>query len=454
MGAASVQLLFVCRCYFNKRLARYGLEYYLCFKSLASHFHRWSCSPSRRCGGGVEAMDKSSSSGKAALEDPRGLMEGAAVLRGAEAADVDTQRKSSSSRSSRKSFRLDYRLEEEVTKSCRDKHGRWTNPWPTWKFPSYSTLLRFLLLDKNNSNVPTSKEVLDAELPVLEPYFLHSADPTEPSPGLRVTWLGHASVLVEIDGVNVLTDPIFSQRASPLQFMGPKRYRGPPCTVEQLPRIDAVVISHSHYDHLDVGSVTSLNARFGGELRWFVPLGLMDWLVKMGCENVMELDWWEENCIPGHDDVTFVCTPSQHWSKRSALDDNKTLWGSWSVLGPDHRFFFAGDTGYCPTFQEIGRRFGPFDLAAIPIGAYLPRDVMKGQHVDPEEAVQIHQDLQAKQSVAIHWGTFALAYEHYMEPPARLRDAVEQKGLNAESFFTLHHGESCLIDAQTGDVFH
>lgn len=205
-----------------------------------------------------------------------------------------------------------------------------------------------------------------------------------------------------------------------------------------------MVISHSHYDHLDVGSVASLNARFGGSLRWwvcrsfdqsrvwfyffpctshkvlllpcalsrFVPLGLMDWLVKMGCENVIELDWWEENCVPGHDDVTFVCTPSQHWSKRTALDDNKvtaarrslktaprtlrtcqmplwkcsvakmtsncscvpqSLWGSWSILGPDHRFFFAGDTGYCSTFQEIGRRFGPFDLAAIPIGAYHPR---------------------------------------------------------------------------------
>lgn len=369
----------------------------------------------------------------------------------AEGGDVDFQisRKSSS----RKSFRLDYRLEEEVTKSCRDKHGRWTNPWSTWRFPSYPTLLRFLLLDKDNSKVPSSKEALDAELPVMEPYFVRSPDLSESGPGLRVTWLGHATVLVEIDGLNILTDPIFSQRASPLQFMGPKRYRGPPCTVEQLPRIDAVVISHSHYDHLDAGSVASLNARFGGELRWFVPLGLMDWLVKMGCENVMELDWWEENCVPSHDEVTFVCTPSQHWSKRTALDDNKSLWGSWTVLGPDHRFFFAGDTGYCPAFKEIGRRFGPFDLAAIPIGAYLPRDVMVGQHVDPAEAVQIHEDLQAKQSVAIHWGTFALAYEYYLDPPVRLREALEQKGLKPETFFALNHGESRLVSHRRGDIF-
>uniref|UniRef100_A0A3B3UHL5 Metallo-beta-lactamase domain-containing protein n=1 Tax=Poecilia latipinna TaxID=48699 RepID=A0A3B3UHL5_9TELE len=153
------------------------------------------------------------------------------------------------------SFRLDYRLEEEVTKSCRGKHGRWTNPWPTWRFPSYSMLFRFLLLDKNHSSVATSKQVLDSELPRWTPA------------GMRVTWLGHATVLV-----NILTDLIFSQRASFLQFMGPKRYRGPPCTVEQLPRTDAVLISHSHYDNLDAGSVASLNARFGGELRWYVNL--------------------------------------------------------------------------------------------------------------------------------------------------------------------------------------
>ncbi|XP_041833736.1 N-acyl-phosphatidylethanolamine-hydrolyzing phospholipase D isoform X2 [Melanotaenia boesemani] len=434
--------LFIYRCQLNPGCARLNLASLLVLNSLQLPFIRW-----KNFSGG-EFMEPSSSD-RVAPEETEGLVEDGVAPQGA-AMNPRTQRKSSSSR---KSFRLDYRLEEEVTKSCRDKQGRWTNPWPTWMFPSYSTVLRFLLLEKNHSNVPTSREVLDNELPVIEPYFVQNPDLSSSPPGLRVTWLGHATVLVEMDGVNILTDPIFSQRASPVQFMGPKRYRESPCTVEQLPRIDAVVISHSHYDHLDAGSVANLNARFGGELRWFVPLGLMDWLAKMGCENVMELDWWEENCVPGHDDVTFVCTPAQHWSKRTAWDDNKSLWSSWSVLGPGHRFFFAGDTGYCCTFQEIGRRFGPFDLAAIPIGAYQPRYMMKGQHVDPEEAVQIHQDLQAKESVAIHWGTFALAYEYYLEPPVRLREALEQKGLKPESFFTLHHGESRLIAAQEGEVF-
>uniref|UniRef100_A0A3B3U8B6 N-acyl phosphatidylethanolamine phospholipase D n=1 Tax=Poecilia latipinna TaxID=48699 RepID=A0A3B3U8B6_9TELE len=236
-----------------------------------------------------------------------------------------------------------------------------------------------------------SPQVLDSELPRWTPA------------GMRVTWLGHATVLV-----NILTDPIFSQRASFLQFMGPKRYSGPPCTVEQLPRTDAVLISHSHYDNLDAGSVASLNARFGGELHWYVPtfLNEEDRLNKKG-----------KSSLSLHENLSliFCCTKTVRIS----------LWSSWSVLGPNHRFFFAGDTGYCSSYQ-IGRRFGPFNLGAIPIGANLPRDVMKGQHVDPEEA-------------------------YYLEPPVRLREALEQKGLKPESFFTLHHRASRIIVAQ--DVF-
>ncbi|KAI7791641.1 N-acyl-phosphatidylethanolamine-hydrolyzing phospholipase D isoform X1 [Triplophysa rosa] len=342
---------------------------------------------------------------------------------------------------------LDYRQKGDATCSKRDSQGRFVNPWTTWQFPSYSTILRLFLMEKNNSSVPSAKEVLDRELPVHEPYFVQNPDLCrQTGSSVRGTWLGHATVLVEMDGLVLLTDPVFSQRASPMAFMGPKRYRGPPCTVQQLPQVDAVVISHTHYDHLDADSVTALNARFGSDLHWFVPLGLAGWMQKTGCANVTELDWWTGSRIPGRDDFTVFCTPAQHWCKRSPLDDNRALWGSWTVVGPRNRFFFAGDTGYCSSFQEIGRHFGPFDLAAIPIGAYLPRGIMKSQHVDPEEAVQVHVDIKAKNSLAIHWGTFALAYEHYLEPPRRLREAMVNHGLNPDLFFTLGHGESCMIN--------
>nr|XP_033815516.1 N-acyl-phosphatidylethanolamine-hydrolyzing phospholipase D isoform X1 [Geotrypetes seraphini] len=350
---------------------------------------------------------------------------------------------SDSSRSSRKSFRLDYRLEEDVTRSKRGKDGRFVNPWPTWKPLVMQNVLKWALMEKNNSNIPGSKEDLDKALPVVEPYFIENPSLAgKTKAGLRVTWLGHASVMVEMDDLVFLTDPVFSQRASPVSFMGPKRFREPPCTIDQLPKIDAVMISHTHYDHLDYRSVVSLNARFGSELRWFVPLGLLGWMQSCGCENVIELDWWDENCVPGHDEVTFVFTPSQHWCKRTAMDDNKVLWGSWCVLGPWNRFFFAGDTGYCGAFEQIGKRFGPFDLAAIPIGAYEPRWFMKYQHVNPEEAVRIHIDVQSKSSVAIHWGTFALANEYYLDPPFKLSEALERYGLKTEDFFVLKHGES------------
>ncbi|KAG8577148.1 hypothetical protein GDO81_010080 [Engystomops pustulosus] len=365
-----------------------------------------------------------------------------------------SSRSSDSSRSSRKSFKLDVRLEEDVTKSVRGKNGTFVNPWSTWKMPTYRNAVKWALTEKNNSNIPSSKEELDRELPVIEPYFVQHPELTgKTKNGIRITWLGHASVMVEMDDLVFLTDPIFSQRASPFNFAGPKRFRGPPCAIDQLPKIDAVVISHTHYDHLDYNTVLGLNARFGTELRWFVPLGLLNWMQSCGCENVIELDWWEQNCVPGHDEVTFVFTPCQHWCKRTPFDDNKVLWGSWSVLGPSNRFYFAGDTAYCAAFEQIGKRFGPFDVAAIPIGAYEPRWFMKNQHVDPEEAVKIHTDIRAKKSVAIHWGTFALANEFYLEPPVKLKEALERYGLTSEDFLVMNHGESRLLNKYDENPF-
>ena len=246
---------------------------------------------------------------------------------------------------------------------------------------------------------------MDETLPIVKPDFNFSKDE------LSVTWIGHATVLVRIDGITVLTDPVFSDRASPYQFVGPLRYRRAAVTVDELPAIDAVVISHNHYDHLDSGSVESLNDRFGSDLQWFVPLGLKQWMTDMGCVNVYESEWWQHSSLPNKPNYQFILTPAQHWSRRGLTDMNEVLWGSWTVQTPNKKFFFAGDTGYCPAFKQIGQKYGPFDVSAIPIGAYDPKWVMSSQHVDPEEAVQIHEDIKSKFSFGIHWGTFTLTNE-------------------------------------------
>ncbi|XP_064633220.1 N-acyl-phosphatidylethanolamine-hydrolyzing phospholipase D-like isoform X2 [Lineus longissimus] len=324
----------------------------------------------------------------------------------------------------------------EVTHSLW-RRGRYANPWPTWKDVTLGNAIMWKMTSKDNSKIP-SKQELDRTLPIVTPEFERYPPPN----GIKVTWLGHATVLVQFDGLNILTDPIFSQRCSPVQFMGPKRYRDIPCTVHDLPNIDAVLISHNHYDHLDYQTVQLLNARFGSSTRWFVPMGLASWMYTVGCDNVIELDWWDENCIPDHSEVKFVFTPAQHWCRRSAIDENQVLWGSWTVIGPKNRFFFGGDTGYCSAFDQIGKKYGPFDLAAIPIGAYEPRWFMKYQHVDPEEAVQIHKDLKAKKSLGIHWGTFPLTNEFYLEPAHKLKAALEEKQISLNDFFVLKHGET------------
>lgn len=258
-----------------------------------------------------------------------------------------------------------------------------------------------------------------------------------------VTWIGHATVLLQVAGKNILTDPVFSKRASPVKWAGPARLVPPGLPLEDLPRIDAVVISHDHYDALDEGSIVRLHDRPGGdETRFFVPLGLKKWFQDRGVSRVIELDWWDQYEMPPLD---IIAVPVQHWSKRGLWGRNEHLWAGWVILGPDFRFFFSGDSGYCPHFKEIGKRLGPFDLAAIPIGAYAPRWFMKDHHVTPEEALQIHLDIGAKKSIGIHWGTFILTDEPLDEPPKRLRKAVEDQGLPPDSFGVLQHGETVIL---------
>jgi N-acyl-phosphatidylethanolamine-hydrolysing phospholipase D len=253
-----------------------------------------------------------------------------------------------------------------------------------------------------------------------------------------VTWVGHSTLLVQLDGVSFLTDPIWSERASPFSFAGPRRVMPPALRFEDLPPIDLVLVSHDHYDHLDAPTLMRLWATH--RPRFLAPLGFKAWFAELGIDAVDELDWWESRTVKG---VTVVCTPVQHWSARSLRDQNRRLWASWAVLGRERRFYFAGDTGYyAPIFQEIGRRLGPFDLGAIPIGAYLPRAMMAVSHLTPEEALQVQDDVRVERLVAIHWGTFNLAHEPLGEPPIRLQEEARLRGVAPERVWVLRHGET------------
>jgi N-acyl-phosphatidylethanolamine-hydrolysing phospholipase D len=261
-----------------------------------------------------------------------------------------------------------------------------------------------------------------------------------------VTWIGHATMLVQAGGLTVLTDPIFSARASPVPFAGPSRAQAPGIALQDLPHIDVVVISHNHYDHLDRASVTALANQAGGAPLFLVPLGLKSWLAQRGITRAVELDWWDGHVHAG---IDFQLVPAQHWSGRSLNDRNKTLWGGWAVLSSDFHWFFTGDTGYSQDFADARRRFaarqtpeqgGGFDIALIAVGACLPRWFMKDQHVDVAEAVQIHLDLGAKRSVGVHWGTFALADDPLDLPLHELAGARGAKGVSETSFFLMPIG--------------
>ena len=271
--------------------------------------------------------------------------------------------------------------------------------------------------------------------------------------GAALTWIGHASVLLQLDGLNVLADPIFSERASPLSFLGPKRHQPPGLTLAQLPRIDVVLVSHNHYDHLDLDSVRALMQQAGGPPRFLVPRGVERWFAEAvpgtrldGPDaNVRGFDWDEVLSLPGRSGpVDFRFLAVQHWSSRTPWDRNETLWGSWAVLHPRFRFWFSGDLGYSGDTAAIGRTWGPFDAAAIAIGAYEPRWFMEAQHINPAEAVQIANELGVRHAIGVHWGTFELTDESLDQPPKDLAAAVAAQGWPADRFSVLRHGETCV----------
>ena len=257
-----------------------------------------------------------------------------------------------------------------------------------------------------------------------------------------LTWIGHASFLLQIDGINILTDPHLTKRASPVIFAGPSRTTPPGLSIEDLPEIDIIVISHNHYDHLDYQTILQITRKqINNQPLILVPLKLKKLLKSFGAKNVQELEWWDNTNFKN---LTIHSVPVQHWSNRS-FNTNKTLWCGWVFESKNFKCIFVGDTGYSKDFLTIQKKFGFMDLALIPIGAYAPRWFMKDHHCNVEEAIQIHKDLKSKQSIAMHWGTFQLTDEPMDEPPKLLKKLVVEKNLSSDEFIVMAHGESKTV---------
>ena len=257
-----------------------------------------------------------------------------------------------------------------------------------------------------------------------------------------LTWAGHSTFLLQFKNTNILIDPHFSLRASPLSYIGPKRYMPSVFDKNNLPRVDVVAISHNHYDHLDIKTLKIINEKFP-QAKFLVPLGDKELLLKNNIQNVKEFDWWENHNING---VKFIFTPVQHWSKRTFFDLNKSLWGGWWVESNNFKFLHLGDTGYTKDFKDIKKKLGKPDLVAIPIGAYKPRDIMRYSHLNPDEALKTFIDLEAKKAVAMHWGTFILSQEAVDEPVNEIKSNLKNQGIEESNFLILKHGETINLN--------
>jgi len=274
------------------------------------------------------------------------------------------------------------------------------------------------------------------------------ARPHAPRGECRITWLGQSGFLIQLGEANLLLDPVLSRRASPFASFGPARISAAPLRVADLPAIDAVVLSHDHYDHLDARTIRELIARFGAELRFFTPLGYAPWFGAHGAHNVVERDWWQSASMA---ELRLTCLPAQHWTRRGFAVARR-LWGSWLIQSPEHSVYFCGDSGYCPVFREIRARVGAPEIALLPIGAYEPRWFMKPAHMNPEEAVQTFLDLGAGEFVAMHWGTFRLTDEPMLEPPTRTRAAWQSARLPEDRLHIPRHGQTLVFGPATSSV--
>ena len=252
-----------------------------------------------------------------------------------------------------------------------------------------------------------------------------------------MVWIGHATYLINKDNLTILTDPVFSKRASPVRFAGPKRLIPPAIPIDKLPKIDVITVSHNHYDHLDLRSLKKIYKANPNAI-FLVPKGDKRRLERRGIENVIEFLWWEEIEIKGS---KFTFTPVQHWSARGIADRNKSLWGGWFMNLKTETIYHAGDTGYSKDFIETKKRLGSPSISLIPVGAYAPRWFMKTNHVNPPEAIQIAIDLESERNFGMHWGTFQLTDEEILEPPKLLKESLRDQGLPDNFFNILRPGQ-------------
>ncbi|CDR49302.1 hypothetical protein NBRC10512_004241 [Rhodotorula toruloides] len=387
---------------------------------------------------------------------------------------------------------------DATDKAHHKPNGGFVNPWKSFKDPGRGPSTLFNAWKSWESHPVPPPEKLPRLVPptFAPPSSLSASEKDAWYADLKATWLGHACFLVEFPappgqkgdeegkkrGFRVLLDPVWSHRCSPSQLIGPARVTKPPIPLEEIPHVDAVVISHNHYDHLDIATLKHLySAQPHGTLHFFLPLGNKSWLEKtigVKSSEVTELDWWEERVVRLGEKETgaegegegeklrVVCTPCQHFTGRSLTDRNDTLWASWCIeSSTGGKIWFGGDTGYrtvprgvdaeglekyetCPAFAEIGKREGPMDMSFIPIGAYQPRWLFSSVHCSPEDSVELHQHVRSKKSIGMHWATWMLTPEEMTEPPRRLRSACEEYGIGEDEFGVTDIGETVRVKVE------
>lgn len=320
-------------------------------------------------------------------------------------------------------------LDEESQTECPRRGNRFVNPYA----PDVRRKLSDLLLwGLGHYDEPTETNPVPGDFKY--PLPQSALNPEQPT----ACWINHSTFLVAHEGVHFLTDPIWSTRCSPVNFCGPIRRHPAAIPLEKLPSLDYVLISHDHYDHLDSSTVKQLHRR-QPHITWVVPQGLKKWFHRRGIERVVELAWWES--APLNPDITITAVPAQHFSGRTMIDANQRLWVGYVIQFPKKRLYFAGDTGYNTyDFRKIGKNWNGMDLSLIPIGSYKPRKFMSPVHIEPHDAVEIHQEVGSKLSFGMHWKTFHLSDEEWNRPPYDLYLAMQAKGLDPLTFLAADPG--------------